>query len=235
MIVDTLDHFAQWCDGGIIVYDDCSTDNTVELAMKHPAVKQRREDGVIVQHEPWSTDRTREEWRHRQILLEAGRVRNPEWFIYFDCDERLLSDPIPADADADASHFRLFDAYITEADAALDYRHRTMYGPEYRDIVFAFRNLPQMRYFMPDQRIVCGWKHSVLAGDCQHFGKAKSPEEWESTCAYYMKWFPEPYKTKWAARRGRAVHTLSDFGRPLVTWDKRDEMAVCIGRLPAWR
>jgi len=260
MIRDTLDHFGQWCDGGIIVYDDRSTDDTVSLAASHPAVNRSRHkcecvckkiferkdlcdgckecvvtDGVIQQFEPWSPDRTREEWRHRQILLEAGRTRNPHWFLYFDCDERLEWDgKLPESPDVDALSFKLLDAYITNDDAHLDWRHRTKYGPEYRDIVFLYRNLPEMRYFMPDQRIVFGWKNAIDAGYCKHYGKAKSVKEWEATCKYYARWFPEPYKTKWRHRLGHAVHAESDFGRPLVSWEDAKKSDVCIGHLPRW-
>lgn len=236
IIADTLDHFSQWCDGGIIVYDDCSTDDTVAIASAHPSTqvgKDRFGDGVIEQFEPWQTDRTREEWRHRQILLEAARVREPEWIIYFDADERLVWDgKLPEDPAVDALYFDLFDAYITESDIRDRYEDRRWYGPEYRKIVFAFRNLPLMRFHHPDQRIVEGYRAPVLAGACKHYGKAISIEEWESTCDYYIRWFPEPYKTKWRARKGKAIHTESDFGRPLYTWEEVKAHAVCIGGLP---
>ena len=227
ILSDTLDHFGQWCDE-IIVYDDCSDDETVAIAMAHPKVG---ENGVIEQFEPWSTDRTREEWRHRQILLDAGRVRKPEWFIYFDADERLEWDGETPE-DCDAVYFDLFDAYITAGDVDRPFHERSAFGPEYRKILFAFRNLPQMRYFRPDQRIVYGYSSPRRGGTCRHYGKAISIEEWESTCDYYIRWFPEPYKSKWRARKGKAIHTESDFGRPLYTWEEAQANAVCIGGLP---
>lgn len=239
IIADTLDHFSQWCDGGIIVYDDCSTDDTVAIASAHPSTqvgKDRFGDGVIEQFEPWQTDRTREEWRHRQILLEAARVREPEWIIYFDADERLEWDgKLPEDPEVDAVYFDLYDAYCTEGNSdqllSLSTANRR-FGPEYRRIVFAYRNLPEMRYYRPDQRIVHGYHNACFGGCCKHFGKAISVEEWESTCDYYIRWFPEPYKTKWRARKGKAIHTESDFGRPLYTWEEAKAHAVCIGGLP---
>jgi len=219
------------------VYDDCSTDDTAAIAHAHPSTqidKDKFGDGVIEQFEPWQTDRTREEWRHRQILLEAGRVREPEWFIYFDADERLVWDgKFPEDPEVDALYFDLFDAYLCEGDSeATIPLCRKSWGPEFRRIVFAFRNLPGMWYRRPDQRIVGGYKNAQRAGECKHYGKAISVEEWESTCDYYIRWFPEPYKSKWRARKGKAIHTESDFGRPLYTWEEAQANAVCIGGLP---
>ena len=37
---DTLDKWAEFCTGGIYVYDDVSTDLTVDICKKHPAVKK---------------------------------------------------------------------------------------------------------------------------------------------------------------------------------------------------
>ena len=229
ILKDTLDHFGQWCDN-IIVYDDCSVDETVAIAMAHPKVG---ENGVIEQFEPWQTDRTREEWRHRQILLDAGRVLKPDWFIYFDADERLVWDgKFQEDPAVDALYFDLYDAYITSGDADGDYTARRWFGPESRKIVFAYRNKPSMRYRHRDQRIVEGYSRADWAGTVRHYGKAISIEEWESTCDYYIRWFPEPYKSKWRARKGKAIHTESDFGRPLYTWEEAQANAICIGGLP---
>ena len=61
----------------------------------------------------------------------------------------------------------------------------------------------------------------LRAGYVKHYGKAISVEEWEKTCDYYAEW-PEPYGSKWAARRGKAIHTESDFGRPLILWEDKD-------------
>jgi len=232
ILKDTLDHFGPDCDN-IIVYDDCSVDDAVAIAMAHPKVG---ENGVIEQFEPWQTDRTREEWRHRQILLEAGRVLKPDWFIYFDSDERLEwtvePDTLFSDPECDAIYFRLFDAYLTEDDGEDFSGDRKWWGPEYRDIVFAFRNQPQMRYEDRDQREVKGYRNPKMGGYCKHFGKAISVAEWESTCNYYVRWFPEPYSSKWKARKGGAIHTTgSDFGRPLYRWEEAKANAVRIGQL----
>lgn len=211
IIQETLDHFAPHCDQGIIVLDDCSDDETVEIASRHESVIE------IIENPMWRANRTDEEWRLRQILLDRGRVHTPEWFLYFDADERIELDHIDA-SDVDGIELRLFDAYITEQDAHLVGTQRCMFGPEYRDILFFFKNLPWLSYHVPDQRVVAGVERYTLGGRVRHYGKAISVAQWEATCDYYIHHFPEPYRSKWSARRGQAIHTVSDFGRPLYTW-----------------
>jgi hypothetical protein len=54
---------------------------------------------------------------------------------------------------------------------------------------------------------------------CQHYGKSLSVENWEETCDYYVRHFPfETYGRKWCDRKGRAIHTQSDFMWPLYEW-----------------
>ena len=231
---ETLDHFAEVCDAGILVYDDCSTDRTPDISLGHGAVRR------ILHSDGWRTDRVEEEWRHRQVLLEAGRKYGPKWFLYFDADERIEFE-LRVPRVCDSVSMRLFDAYITEEDmeeGAGEVRtpgtDRKWFGPEYRDIIMVFRNLPWMCYRHPDQRIVEGCRKPYPSGYVRHYGKAVSVQEWEDTCDYYVKHFPEPYPTKWAARKGKAVHTESDFGRPLIEWADRDKHPVCIGTLPQY-
>ena len=40
IIQDTLTNWATICDGGIHVYDDCSTDSTPDICRHHPAVRE---------------------------------------------------------------------------------------------------------------------------------------------------------------------------------------------------
>ena len=54
---------------------------------------------------------------------------------------------------------------------------------------------------------------------CQHYGKSLSVDHWEETCDYYIRHFPfETYGKKWTERKGQAIHTESDFKRPLYEW-----------------
>jgi hypothetical protein len=48
------------------------------------------------------------------------------------------------------------------------------------------------------------------------YGESLSVEHWEETCDYYVRHFPfESYGRKWRDHKGRAIHTQSDFMRPL--------------------
>lgn len=228
---ETLDHFAQWCDRGIVVYDDASTDDTREIAEKHPAVVE------VVKQYRWCENRLREEWRHRQMLVDRGRAHTPDWFLYFDADERIeWNFQLPSKGRYDSVSMKLWDAYITEEDRDEVGTGRKWFGPEWREIIFLFRNQPKMRFHLPDQRIVDGFEKPLHAGAVRHYGKAVSVREWEATCRYYANYFPEPYRSKWLSRMGHAVHTESDFGRPLVKWAEAKKCAkddeLCIGRLP---
>ena len=61
--------------------------------------------------------------------------------------------------------------------------------------------------------------HKAKAAVAWEAGKPLSIEHWEQTCDYYVTHFPyETYGLKWKARKGRAIHTASDFGRSLLPW-----------------
>jgi hypothetical protein len=50
-------------------------------------------------------------------------------------------------------------------------------------------------------------------------GKSLSVEHWEETCDYYVRHFSfGSYGRKWRDRKGRAIHTQSDFMWPLYEW-----------------
>ncbi|MDP3701024.1 MAG: glycosyltransferase family 2 protein [Hylemonella sp.] len=224
---DTLDHVGAFVDA-IVAFDDASTDATREILRSHPKV------AILIQSDHWEAGiqaRLLAETRHRGLLLDVVRQRLPcEWIYCFDADERLVGDvrgfltAAPRD-ECDGVRVSLFDAYLTPDDhAPLGPGNklcdgRRFFGPERRDILMLWRNLPGVRFEGLDAREPTGVGQTVTYLRCQHYGKAISVEQWEATCDYYMAHFPaETYGRKWARRKGHAVHILSDFGYPLTPW-----------------
>ncbi len=229
ILQDTLNHLSQFVDG-VVIYDDVSTDNSVQIAKKHPVVLH------IIEGKKWNRNRVYVETKHRQELLKLARKYNPKWMFYADCDERFdgnIKDFLRSDKSngVDAVRIRLFDAYITQDDQK-DYHQgdelygfRKYFGPEYRDILMIWRNMEQVVFDRVDAR-----EPTINSGRiitkfyCQHYGKSISKKQWDDTCIYYMNNFPEPYYSKWKSRFGHAVHTESDFGNKLYTWNEVKKM-----------
>jgi hypothetical protein len=171
------------------------------------------------------------EGRHRGLLLQMARARLQfDWMFCFDADERVIGDLRgfaggPRARDCDAVRIRLFDAYLTPDDHA-PYRpdlellgFRRFFGPEQRDILMLWRNRSEIFFAEQHAREPGGVERVVTDLYCQHYGKSLSVEHWEETCDYYIRHFPfETYGRKWLDRKGRAIHTQSDFERPLYEW-----------------
>jgi hypothetical protein len=230
LLPDTLDYLAKHVDA-IVAYDDASTDATVDILRAHPKV------ALIVANQVWEQDiaaRKLAEGRHRGLLLEMARRDLPhDWMLCFDPDERVTGDlrgflESLGDDPCDAVRVRLFDAYMTPEDHA-PYRaglpllnFRKFYGPEERDILMFWRNLPAIVFAEGDGRTPRGMTNVKIDLHCQHYGKSLSVAHWEETCDYYIRHFPfETYGKKWLERKGRAIHTQSDFERPLYEWGER--------------
>lgn len=223
IIKDTLDNWATICTGGIFVYDDVSDDATVSICQNHPAVKE------VILGSFWDPDRMKAEWMNKQTVLTRAQqfADQDTWFVYFDGDEMIegftdfeLFEQLHIKAIA----CRLYDFYITKNDVDLNYKKREYIGPEFRTIVFFFRNSPYIRYSLPDQREVTlepGLQIPIHAS-IRHYGKGFSVEHWEKTCDYYIKFWPI-YSDKWRQRKSKAIHTemLSDFGNKLILWKDR--------------
>ncbi len=227
ILPDTLDYLGDHVDA-IVAYDDASTDDSVDILRKHPKV------ALIVVNQAWEKDvaaRKLAEGRHRGLLLDMARAELPhDWMFCFDPDERVTGDlrgfvaGLSADA-CEAVRVRLFDAYITPEDrepyrpdrALLDFRR--YYGPEQRDILMLWRNRPEIGFAEGHGRTPGGIERVRTDLYCQHYGKSLSVEHWEETCDYYIRHFPfETYGRKWSERKGQAIHTQSDFLRPLYAW-----------------
>lgn len=238
ILKDTLAHIASFADV-ICAYDDASTDSTREILKSHEKVL------FIVQNDNWQSgieQRLLSETRHRGLLLQEARKRlSFHWCLCCDADERYIgairqfvTEPIYDKPDS--IRFQLFDAYMTEGDdhsytSDMSLMHfRRLFGPERRDILMLWKNSNLVHFIGLDARepVVPGSSEPKFF--CQHYGKSLSYAHWEATCEYYVNHFPwDPYGRKWGDRKGRALHSESDFGRPLFKWgDPLFENAVKI-------
>jgi len=221
IIQETLDHWGSICSGGIYVIDDASTDKTIEICKANKHVKD------VLETEHWDPDREKMEWMHRQRILERAKqnAEPDDWFVYFDADERIYFNnwPLFFEEGIGAIACRLYDIYITPDDKdEPNYNLRNWVGPEYRTIVFFFKNSPYLSYDKLDQRVVNLDPETkiVISGIIKHFGKGLSVEHWEETIDYYVNFWPK-YEAKWEARRGKAIKKdfKSDFGNPLIKFN----------------
>lgn len=222
-----MDYFGEFCNAGIYVYDDCSTDNTVAICKQHPAV------GKVIEGKTWwqgSSRRKKAEGKLRQKVYQVALQHNPEWFFYFDADERPEFDWENFNYGKwDAVRFKLFDYYITPEDIDLLWYQRKWLGPEFRYIMMMFRNVPGIKFNCRQPRIPEN-SRITEAGYVRHYGKAISIEHWDRACAYYInhRFTTGILNQRWKERIGKAVHIdmLSDYGLPLIQWHEKDEKGI---------
>ena len=218
IILNTLNHVSNFVDE-IYVYDDCSTDNTVNICKSHKAVKR------VIEGTLWGTtsvQRRKAEGELRDIIYREALISKPDYIYYFDADEYIY--PENLDFKYDTYSFRLYDFYITKDDVTQNYLHRKFMGPEYRDIIMMFKPTPTTMF--TDRQPVGVSKNVGFGGYIKHYGKAISPDEWEKTCDYYINVFGGHYKNRWLPRKGKSIHTISSFGNPLITWEDRHTMGM---------
>lgn len=222
LLEDTLNHLSKFVDG-IVVFDDASTDHSVNIAKSHESVIE-----VIVNRKWRKNTREWEETANRIYLLRRAKRYKPKWFIYIDADERLEGDVREfiesASDDVEAIRVSLFDAYMTKDDCLPYkkgeqlYNFRTYFGIERRDIIMIWRNKRGVGFIGRDQREPKGFTQDVVTRFyCQHYGKSLSISHWDETCNYYIDNFPK-YREKWQNRVGKAIHERSDFDTELLKW-----------------
>lgn len=226
---DTLSELEKIVDGFILL-DDNSDDNSIEIAQKHPKCL-----AIIKNLKTATGDRSMEESIHRELLLELANSYNPKWIFYQDADERVENPSTVRKYITDntnnplieAISFSFFDAYMTTNDSKPYqdgplFNFRKLFGPERRDIVMAWKPHSEITFMTkPDLRVPDNIDPTKIITKfyVQHYGKAISIDQWEETCDYYIKHFPQ-YAKKWQARKGKGVHDdKSDFDRPLDTWE----------------
>lgn len=220
IIENTLNHVSNLVDE-IIVCDDASTDNTVNICKGHKSVSS------VIENKIWSNTpngRNEAEGKLRQLPYLEAVKRGADWVYYFDSDEYIDFSLVDFNSDINTYYFRLFDFYITPEDVNDNYMDRIYMGPEFRDIEMLFKVNGKINF---NQRIPMNYSGpKALGGYVKHYGKAISVEEWDKTCNYYInvRWaggVSNMLKKRWESRVGKAIHTKSDFDRPLITWDER--------------
>jgi glycosyltransferase involved in cell wall biosynthesis len=226
IIKNTLDHVGKLVHG-IIVYDDASTDDTVDICKCHPKVLKTIEGKV------WGNTpalRNNAEGTLRQIPYDLAVRLGADWVYYFDADEYIDWEYVNFNRDIDTYFFRLFDFYITPEDIDKNYLERKWMGVEYRDIPMLFKVNPNIKF---TGRVPQGLSpRKAIGGYVKHYGKAISVEEWDRTCEYYInyrwKTVDENLWNRWKNRVGKAIHDKSDFGTELITWDQRKDLTKII-------
>ena len=229
LLKNCLDHAFNICDH-IIVLDDASTDlETKKLWNILPKLYARL---VLLENKTWEEGfREPFETIHRQKLLDTARELFGEniWLYYFDADECIINpQSLRFRVQNNSSHLdgikiTLFDAHATPDDCE-DYKDnkllnfRKWFDPIPRHILMLWKNKPEVNFIGIDKREPEVRGRVEIGGFCQHYGKALSKKLWEEKCDYYVKHFSKHYQNKWQARKGKYIHTTSDFGKPLQLW-----------------
>ena len=218
IIQDFIDHYRDIADGGFYFYDDGSDDSTLDILANDPAVKH-----VIKGKRPVSSSASHnaQNSQRQQIIAAARKDMGPEdYLMLLDADDFLYFDIDLNHIPADVLTFDAFDLYITEEDKDKPWQEREYVGPEFRTVIMAIKN-KAYRGLRNDRTILtnAGFQMITPAGYLKHVGKAVSVDYWERKCAHYSADnMPTKYKQKWELRKGKAIHKVSDFNRPLLKW-----------------
>jgi len=220
ILQDFLDHYRDIATGGFYFYDDGSTDNTWDILSADPAVKH-----IISKNRIDNLFSHFNQNPQRQEIVEAARqdLELNDWFLLLDADEFIEWYSKPEDHLTYASSLTLplFDLYITDKDKDRGWKEREMVGPEVRYIKFMVKSADYIT-LQNDRTIISnGINLTTPTARVKHIGKGLSIDYWERKCSHYSTpGMPLKYQLKWANRKGKAIHTESDFGRPLLKWDE---------------
>jgi len=222
IIKSTLDHYSQFCNEGIWVFDHNSSDNTAEICKSHPSVRQVITQD-FVEKNPWVS-----QGGHRTFLLRHAMKSDADWFFCFDADERAEIDLSLIDfAAVDAVRLRVFDFYITPGDVDHHWLDRLWMGPEYRDILMLFRKSRIDRFGCREPELLSG---SVVTccGYVRHYGKAMSMDEWERKCDGGTQRSGLSVKARQYMRYLTLVAHFYGKYAQLITWEDREIKGVSI-------
>lgn len=219
LINEFLDYYREIVtkDGGkFYFYDDGSTDGTLEILQKDPdcvVVAGTRESGVM-------SHNNQRPQRRMMMDLACKDLGENDYILLLDIDEFLTFNQPIETITQDLVYFDLFDFYITEEDKDLHWSKREYVGPERRHIAFMVRKGAYKTVVADRTLVTTGGPVLHEGGFVKHMGKAVSIEYWENKCSHYASpGMPEKYRGKWEARKGKAIHTVSDFNTPLYKWD----------------
>lgn len=215
ILQEFLDYYRDIATAGFYFYDDGSTDNTLDILNNDPAVKH-----VIkgTRHNGVSSHNNQNPQRKQIIEIARSDLQPDDYFMLLDVDEFIqLTTPLPS-IPQDLIFLSLFDMYITDSDKDKHWTERKYFGPEVRNLAFIVKN-SSYRDLRNDRTLIAAGT-SANHGFVKHVGKGISIEYWENKCNHYSQPnMPAKYRGKWEARKGKAIHTQSDFGRPLYTWE----------------
>lgn len=224
IIKDTLEHLSQFSDE-IYVFDDDSSDRTVEICQEFPKVKK------VLRNYFHSTNQSFVQTAQRKLLLDYARIDSKnKWFGYFDADERIefdFSKLEQYDKDKVAGiYFQLLDGYLTPklkkpyCSGKLENLKR-LWGIEKRNICFLFdKNKVDYDLKVPGCRQPYADGKTIVDGWVRHYSKCISIQRYEEDCDYYVKSMPQLVE-KWKKRKGKALKKdyKSDFGTQLYEWE----------------
>ncbi|GEM_PF-358790 len=233
LIKEHLDHLGKYCDE-VYVFDDGSTDGTLEIIQKHPQVTGYLANPNWHPSAFCKRDPLRLAWKNRKLFNFArrkSRATRDDWFLYIDSDERFEPDfpktvqKILNQKQYDTVCFELYDFFITEEDKNLSYQGditalRKYCGTEYRIQQIFFRNLPGVFFPYGTHREAFGFDPRRIwysPFKIKHYGKAKSIEDYQKKSVWYKKY------------RKHSCDREYKFVKPAIRTDESD-----VGKLVKW-